>query len=112
MTKEDAIRNYYAGWERKDWNAVRSLLGGGFTFTSPNGDDHIDLAAFHAKCWRGQEFTFELQSIAATGDQAFVKYLGRYTGGTSFRNVEHFRFADGKIAAIEVYFGMQHGSIV
>jgi hypothetical protein len=112
MTKEETIRNYYAGWEKKDWGATAVLLANSFTFTSPNGDDHIDLRAFHAKCWLGQaEFIdrFELEDIAAAGDQAFVRYLCRTNRGTSFRNVEVFRFTGEKIGGIECYFGGQHG---
>ncbi|MHB8525773.1 MAG: nuclear transport factor 2 family protein [Candidatus Acidiferrales bacterium] len=112
MTREEMIRNYYAGWERKDWKVIESLLAGSFTFTSPNGDDHIDLPAFHAKCWLGQvDFidTFELESIAANDRQAFVRYLCRTSRGTSLRNVEVFHFAEEKIDAIECYFGGEHG---
>lgn len=51
MSKKEIIRNYYAGWENKEWPVVDSLLAEGFTFSSPNGDDHIDKQSFHAKCW-------------------------------------------------------------
>jgi hypothetical protein len=112
MTKEETIQNYYAGWKRRDWQAIVSLLADSFTFTSPNGDDHIDLPAFHAKCWQGQvEFIdgFELEGIFVNDQQAFVRYLCRTSRGTSFRNVEVLHFTAGKIDAIECYFGGQHG---
>jgi hypothetical protein len=112
MTKEEMIRKYYAGYEKKDWDTTSSLLADSFTFTSPNGDDHIDLRAFHAKCWLGQvEFidSFELEGIASAGDQAFVTYICRTNRGTSFRNVEVFHFSGEKIGGIECYFGGQHG---
>jgi hypothetical protein len=51
MTNEEIIRAYYSGWEKKQWSAVDNLLGDGFTFTSPNDDDHIDKRAFKTKCW-------------------------------------------------------------
>jgi hypothetical protein len=112
MTKQEMVRKYYAGWEKKDWKTTASLLANGFTFTSPNGDDHIDLHAFHAKCWLGQvEFIdhFELEDFADAGHQAFVRYLCRTSKGTSFRNVEVFQFSGEKIDAIECYFGGEHG---
>lgn len=112
MTNEEFIRNYYAGWERTDWNAVESLLASSFTFRSMVDDDHLDLPTYRAKCWEGQvEFIeqFDIECIAEAGDQAFVKYLCRTTRGTSFRNVEHFRFSNGKIDAIHCYFGGRYG---
>lgn len=45
MTKEEIIRTYYSGWEKKQWSAVDNLLADGFTFTSPNDEDHIDKRA-------------------------------------------------------------------
>jgi SnoaL-like domain len=112
MTREEMVRNYYAAWEGKNWTFIESVLACSFTFTSPNGDDHIDLSAFYAKCWLGQvEFmdTFELENIVAHDRQAFVRYLCRTSRGTSFRNVEVFHFVEAKIAAIECYFGGKHG---
>ncbi len=79
-----------------------------FTFTSPNDDDHISKSVFKEKCFLSQlNFIkqFELETILSRGDEAFVKYLCRTTKDTSFRNVEYFRFAEGKISAIEAYFG-------
>jgi hypothetical protein len=42
-----------------------------------------------------------------SGNEALVKYLCTTKKGKTFRNVEYLRFkdADGKIAAIECYFG-------
>jgi hypothetical protein len=40
---EKIIRAYFAGWVKKDWNAVASQLADGFTFTSPAPDDHISI---------------------------------------------------------------------
>ena len=39
------------------------------------------------------------------GDEAFGKYLCRTKGGKAFRNVEYLRLKDGKVEAIECYFG-------
>jgi ketosteroid isomerase-like protein len=107
MNKQEIIRSYYAGWERKDRGAVESLLTSDFSFTSPNGDDHINRAEFLAKCWPEAELItgFDLEDVEAGDQDAFVKYLCRTTRATSFRNVEYFQFAGEKIAAIECYFG-------
>jgi ketosteroid isomerase-like protein len=106
--KEQLIRTYYSGYEKKDWNVSGGVLSDSFTFTSPNNDDHISKSVFKERCFLSQlDFIkqFELEMILARGDEAFVKYICRTTKGTSFRNVEYFHFADGKITAIEAYFG-------
>jgi hypothetical protein len=112
MTSEQIIRTYYSGWEKNEWSLIDSVLADSFTFTSPNDDDHISKPVFRAKCWHGQvEFIerFELESVLTNNAEGFVKYLCRTTKGTSFCNVEYFRFAGGKIGAIEVYFGGRLG---
>ncbi len=108
MTNEEIIQTYYSAWEKNEWSLIDSLLADSFTFTSPNDDDHISKPVFREKCWHGQvEFIerFELESVLTNNTAGFVKYLCRTTKGTSFRNVECFRFAGGKIDAVEVYFG-------
>jgi hypothetical protein len=106
-TKEEAIRRYYSGWEKKEWSAIDSVLADDFTFTSPNDDDHIKKAAFKARCWSQAEYIrrFELENVVGKGNEAFVRYLCHTTNGRSFRNTEYFRFKDGKVEAIECYFG-------
>src|SRR5262249_27499009 len=111
MTKEEIIRSYYTGGEKKDWSAIDRLLGESFTFTSPNDDDHINKTAFKARCWSQADWIkrFELENVIGKGDEVFVKYLCRTKNDKSFRNIEYFRFKDGKVEAIEVYFGGDAG---
>lgn len=111
MTNEAVIRSYYAGWERPDWGAIEQLLADGFTFTSPNDDDHIEKSAFQARCWSQKDWIdhFDLESVLHADDEACVKYLCHTKNGKSFRNTEYFRFRGGRIEAIEVYFGQDLG---
>ena len=111
MTKEEIVRNYYKGWEKKDWKAIERLFADRFTFTSPNGDDHIDRAAFYSKCWPQADWIehFDLESLATSENEACVKYLCKTKNGKSFRNIECFRFTKGKVEAVECYFGGRHG---
>jgi hypothetical protein len=111
MTKQEIIRAYYSGWEKKDWQAVRSLLADDFTFTSPNDDDHINVQIFKAKCWPQADYVqrFDLEIAIGQNNDAFVKTLCRTTNGKSIQNVEYFRFADGLVRAIECYFGSKLG---
>ncbi|HTW36260.1 MAG TPA: nuclear transport factor 2 family protein [Rhizomicrobium sp.] len=107
---EALIRRWYGLWatEKKNWSPYDEILADDFTFTSPAPDDHISKAAFKKSCWETQvNFIrdFDLEVVAVKGDEVLVKYLCRTQNGKSFRNVEYFRLRDGKIAALECYFG-------
>jgi len=85
-----------------------ALLADNFTFSSAAGDDHISKSAFKTNCWDTQiNFIgqFDLERVVASGNEAFAKYLCHTKNGKSFRNVEYFRLKDGKVEAIECYFG-------
>jgi ketosteroid isomerase-like protein len=101
------IRDYYAAYEKKDWSLMAPILADGFTFTSPAGDDHIDLKTYKERCWPNALKTkrFDLEKVMIDGDDAFVTYNGWTNDGTLFRNTEHFTFKDGKITANECFFG-------
>jgi ketosteroid isomerase-like protein len=107
---EAIIRKWYKTWEeeKKDWVPFNVLLADNFTFSSAAGDDHISKSAFKTNCWDTQiNFIdrFDLERVIGGGDEAFVKYLCHTKNGKSFRNVEYFQIRDGKIEAIECYFG-------
>lgn len=111
-TSEETIRKWYAAWEQKDWHPIDVLLANDFTFTSANNDDHIDKSVFKTRCWQSQiNFIdrFELQRVFGSGNEALVMYLCRTKNGKNFRNVEYVRLRDGKLEAIECYFGQQSG---
>jgi ketosteroid isomerase-like protein len=104
---EQAVRNYYAAWETKDWHPVDIQLADDFTFSSPL-DDHINKSAFKAGCWDTQIAfidRFDLKQVIGTEHEAFVMYVGHTTNGKTFQNVEYFRFRDGKVKSVECYFG-------
>jgi len=110
LTNEELVRKWYAAWEKRDWGPVDSLLADDFTFTSPNGDDHISKSTFKTRCWETQiDFIkhFDLERIITGADDAFVKSLCHTKNGKSFRNVEYLRIKNGKLESIECYFGEQ-----
>lgn len=110
--KRDAIRQWYAGWEKRDWPTLDKLLTDNFAFTSAAGDDHISKSTFKTRCWETQiDFIerFDLQRVFGSGNEAFVMYVCQTKNGKSFRNVEYLRLRDDKIEAIECYFGSQSG---
>jgi len=107
-TTEEIVRRWYKGWEQKDWGPLDALLAESFTFTSAAGDDHISKSVFKKRCWETQiNFIdrFEIEQLFGRDSEAFVKYLCRTANGKSFRNVEYLRVGNGKLEAIECYFG-------
>jgi hypothetical protein len=107
LNHEKLIKQYYGAYEKKDWHMLELVLDDGFTFTSPAGDDHINLKLYKEKCWPNAYNTkkFELEKMIMDGDDAYVTYNGWTTDGRLFRNTERFKFKDGKIAANECFFG-------
>ena len=108
LTNEEIIRKWYAAWEKKDLGTFDILLADNFTFTSAAGDDHISRGTFKTRCWDTQANLIEksdLERVITNGNEAFVKYLCYTTNGKSFRNVEYLRIRDGKVEALECYFG-------
>src|SRR5450432_4139829 len=59
------IKQYYAAYEKKDWGMMEPILADGFTFSSPAGDDHIDIKLYKQRCWPNAEHTkrFDLEKI-------------------------------------------------
>ena len=101
------ITDYYAAYEKKDWNLMAPILADDFTFTSPAGDDHIDLKTYKQRCWPNSTNTkrVELEKVMIDGDDALVTYNGWANDGRLFRNTERFRFRAGKIISNECFFG-------
>jgi|SRR5271165_544704 len=107
VTNEKVIREYYAAYEKKDWHMLELILADGFTFTSPAGDDHINLKVYKERCWPNAVNTrnFDLEKVIVAGDDAFVTYNGWTNDGRLFRNTERFKLRDGKIIENECFFG-------
>ena len=101
------IKDYYAAYEKKDWSLIAPILADGFTFSSPAGDDHINLKTYKERCWPNSENTkkFDLEEIVIGGNDAYVTYNGLTEDGRLFRNTELFKFKDGKIISNECFFG-------
>ena len=107
LPQEKLIKQYYAAYEQKDWHMLELILDNGFTFTSPAGDDHINVTVYKERCWPNAEKTkkFDLEKVIIDGDDAYVTYNGWTTDGKLFRNTERFKFKNGKIKENECFFG-------
>ena len=108
---EMRIRNYLAGFEKKDWNQVASQFAEGFTFTSPAGDDHISLTKYKQKCFPTSNFfkKIEFSKIIVQDSFAFAIYNITTTDNKIVRNTEYYTFSNGKIKTIECFFGVGIG---
>lgn len=103
----ELARKYYAAWEAKQWQPMDILLADDFTFSSPL-DDHISKSDFKTRCWDTQIAyidRFDLKQVIGKGDEVFVMYVCHTTNGKTFRNVEYVQLRDGKVKAVECYFG-------
>ena len=107
QSAEKLIKTYFTGYEKKDWNMVASQLAGDFTFTSPNGDDHLTVAKYKEKCWGTSKFfkKIEFPKIVVDGNTAFAMYNITTTDDKVVHNVEYYTFSNGKIKSIECFFG-------
>ncbi len=106
--KEKVVMAYYSGFERNDWNAVAAQFADGFTFTSPNNDDHISVDKFKEKCWATAKFFKKVNYIKMVENADDLMLLVQIitTDGNIVRNVDVFNFSNtGKIKSIEVFFG-------
>lgn len=106
--KEKAVKAYYSGFEKHDWNDVASQFASGFTFTSPNNDNHISVEKFKEKCWPTNKFFKKVNYIkmAESGNELFLLVEINTTENKTVRNVDVFSFSStGKIKSIETFFG-------
>ena len=107
VRNEIVIRKYYAAYEKKDLSMLEQILADEFTFTSPAGDDHINLAEDKKRCWPNSNNTkrFDLEKVVVVGNDGFVTYNGWTNDGRLFRNTERFKLKGGKIIENECFFG-------
>lgn len=107
QSAEKLIKNFFTGYEKKDWNLSASQLSEDFTFTSPNGDDHLSIRQYKEKCWGTAQFfkKIEFIKIVAKHNIAFAMYNITTTDNKVVHNVEYYTFSNGKIKSIETFFG-------
>jgi hypothetical protein len=86
---------------------VAAQVAPDFTFTSPNNDDHINIAQYKEKCWATGSKYFkhiEFPKIVVEGNTAFAMYDITTTDNKIVHNVEFYTFSNGKIKSIETFF--------
>ncbi len=105
--KEKAVRAYYSGFEKHNWDTVAAQFSDDFTFTSPNNDDHISVEKFKEKCWGTNSFVKKVSFLEMTesGNTVFLLVEIITTDNKVVRNIDMFSFNGNKIKSIEVFFG-------
>jgi hypothetical protein len=100
-------RACFEGCVNKDRAAIESLLRDDFHFASPI-DNALDRTTYLQRCWPNSRYTESLYYIyqVEEGDRAFIVYEARTTTGKGFRNAEIHTVRDGKLPAVEIYFGL------
>lgn len=97
-----AILQAYAG---KDRDAAEALIAENFHFTSPL-DNALDRETYFQTCWPNSERMTACRVVQTVdlGDQAYITYEAQ-AADRAFRNTELHTARDGKLVAVEVYFG-------
>jgi hypothetical protein len=106
--KEKVVKAYYSGFEKNDWYTVAAQFADGFTFTSPNNDDHISVDQFKDKCFPTAKYFKKVDYIKMAENDDYLMLLVQITtvDDKIVRNVDVYRFSStGKIKSIEVFFG-------
>lgn len=99
-------RAAYEAYVSKDRVAIEALIADDFHFSSPL-DNRLDRASYFDRCWPNSKTTegFEFIHLVQHGQQVFVTYEARGTGGHRFRNTEIITVRGSQIVEVEVYFG-------
>ena len=99
-------RALYCAFETKDRAAAERLIADDFRFFSP-WDNGLDRSRYFEVCWAASERfeEFKLTDAVADGERVFVTYEALTRHGERFRNAEVLTVRDGRVSAVEVYFG-------
>jgi ketosteroid isomerase-like protein len=99
-------RALYEAFEAKDRAAAERLIAEDFRFFSP-WDNGLDRRRYFEICWPNSERfqDFKLTDAVADGERVFVTYEVLTRTGDRFRNAEVLTVRNGRVSAVEVYFG-------
>lgn len=102
----EIAKDAYKAYVEKDRAKIEALIADDFLFTSPL-DNGIDRKTYFERCWPFSEQVQSFDFIYAVQDneRVFLTYESTHKSGFKFRNTEIFFIRDGKIHAVEVYFG-------
>jgi ketosteroid isomerase-like protein len=99
-------RALYEAYRTQDREAAERLIADDFRFYSP-WDNGLDRHRYFEICWPNSQRFLEIKLIDAVdaGERVFVTYEILTRKGDRFRNAEVLTIRDGRVSAVEVYFG-------
>ena len=99
-------RALYEAYRTQDREAAERLIADDFRFYSP-WDNGLDQHRYFEICWPNSQRFLEIKLIDAVdaGERVFVTYEILTRKGDRFRNAEVLTIRDGRVSAVEVYFG-------
>lgn len=99
-------RACFEAYAESDRARIEAILAPDFRFTSPR-DNALDRDTYFDICWPGHEQLdhYDFIEVVPSGDKVFVVYECRTRSGKIFRNCEMMTIRDGKVLAVDVYFG-------
>jgi ketosteroid isomerase-like protein len=108
----ELAKSYYCAYETGDRSVIENAMAPGFTFTSPF-DEHIGREEYFRRCLPHNQShrKFHFETVAQDGDQVMVIYrLEMHVPNpvhptATFRNAERMTFENGKLKAVDVFFG-------
>lgn len=102
----DLVKSVLRAYVNDDRDEIERLIADQFSFTSPY-DNQIDRTSYMTRCWPNHETTKAIDFIRffEDGDEVVTSYEITLVSGRKFRNTEILSVKDGKISAIEVFFG-------
>lgn len=99
-------RALFDAYRAKDRAAAERLIAEDFRFFSP-WDNGLDRRQYFEICWPNSRRLrdFKLTDAIAHGERVFVTYEILTRKGERFRNAEVLTVRNGRVSAVEVYFG-------
>ena len=100
------VRALFDAVEARDREMAEWVIDEDFRFFSPY-DNGLDRDKYFEICWplSGQFQDFKLTDAIADGERVFITYEVVSRDGTRIRNAEVHTVRNGRISAVEVYFG-------
>jgi ketosteroid isomerase-like protein len=100
------VQSLFEAYRAKDRAAAERLIAEDFRFFSP-WDNGLDRRQYFETCWPNSRRLrdFKLTDAIADGERVFVTYEVLSRKGERFRNAEVLTVRNGRVSAIEVYFG-------
>ena len=100
------VRALFEAYRAKDRAATERLIAEDFRFFSP-WDNGLDRRQYFEICWPNSRRLrdFRLTDAIADGERVFVTYEILTRKGERFRNAEVLTVRNGRVSAVEVYFG-------